>query len=71
MSETKMQAIAKVTMTVEIPLDHQWDNNCTIRQVLKQAKESARQEVEKVLKETKIHMVGDCKVSVYLNNMEG
>jgi hypothetical protein len=66
-----MQAIAKVTMTVEVPLDQPWGDDCTIGQVLKQAKDSARQKVAKALQGTKIRMMGDCKVSAYLNDMEG
>jgi len=59
---------AKVVVTLEIHnTGGHWDDECSIGQIKKQAKDSAVQEIRRMIQEqAKIYLVGEPRVTVIL-----
>jgi len=49
-----IQARAQVRLTLEIPLSQPWGGECQLDQIFKQASESAKNKVRRVLQDAKI-----------------
>lgn len=56
-----MAATARATVTIEIPINDSWGEDCTVGQIYKQAEDSARGKIAKmtgaVIKDIKIDAV--------------
>jgi len=56
MSDEKMKATAKVKLTLEIPIGSSWGKDCTVDQVMKQAKNEAADIVHRVIYRSGLHV---------------
>ena len=67
MSENRFKATARATVTVEFSLSDTWGDKCTVEQVIKQGRDSARGAMRNLLQNHPgIRMVGEPEIVAVL-----
>lgn len=57
------KAHAKVTLTIELPIESSWGGDCRLDQVRHQAKDAALNQVRKWTNDLGVKLIGDPKVA--------